>query len=151
MTHAEQAREYFLKGYNCSQAVFAAFCDETKLDKETALKLASSFGGGMGKMREVCGACSGMFMVAGLLYGPADGEFETKAAHYAFIQDMANRFKQRNTFLRCKDLLGGLKTDTLPTPQKRTEQYYKQRPCLRFVEDACNILDQIIQEQNEKA
>ena len=70
--HSDLARKLFKKGYNCSQSVFAAFCDETGLDMETALKIASSFGGGMGRLREVCGAVTGMFMVVGMKYGYTD-------------------------------------------------------------------------------
>ena len=145
MTHKEKARELFLQGYNCAQAVFVAFCDVTGMDEETALKLSSSFGAGMGKMREVCGACSGMFMVAGMLYGYNELDDEAKAEHYAFIQKMAEEFKERNDgTVICRDLLKNLATNITPIPDKRTDEYYKKRPCLKFVEDAADIMDKYI-------
>ena len=145
MTHKEKARELFLEGYNCAQAVFTAFCDVTGMDEQTALKLSSSFGAGMGKMREVCGACSGMFMVAGLLYGYEKLDDKAKTEHYALIQKMGKEFKERNggTFI-CRELLKNLATNTNPVPEKRTEDYYKKRPCLKFVEDAAEIMDKYI-------
>ena len=150
MDHKEKARELFLKGYNCAQSVFAAFCDETGLDEETALKLSSSFGAGMGRMREVCGACSGMFMVCGMLYGYADSDNDKlKAEHYALIQKMASQFKERHKTVVCRELLSGLKTDTSPVPEARTEAYYKARPCLKFVETAAEITDLIIAEKKQ--
>lgn len=145
MTHKEKARELFLEGYNCAQAVFTAFCDVTGMDEQTAIKLSSSFGAGMGKMREVCGACSGMFMVAGLLYGYEKLDDKAKTEHYALIQKMGKEFKERNggTFI-CRELLKNLATNTNPVPEKRTEDYYKKRPCLKFVEDAAEIMDKYI-------
>ena len=97
MNHAQKARELFLSGCSCSQAVFAAFADDFGMDQDTALKLASSFGGGMGRLREVCGAASGMFAVAGLLKGYDDPKAkEEKAEHYALIQNLAGEFKKEN-------------------------------------------------------
>ena len=102
MTHQEKARQNFLNGYNCAQAVFCAFCDVTGMDEREALRLSSSFGGGMGRLREVCGAVSGMFMAAGLLYGYDDLEDKSlKAAHYARIQDLAARFSSQKKSLIC--------------------------------------------------
>lgn len=144
----EQARALFLGGYNCAQAVFAAFCDETGLDAETALRLSSSFGGGMGRLREVCGACSAMFMVAGLLYGYSDpADRDAKAAHYALIQRLAAQFQERNGTLLCRELLAALKPDTEPNPTPRTDDFYKTRPCLKFVEDAAELLDRLSAER----
>ncbi len=150
MTHAEIAREYFIKGYNCSQAVFAAYSDITGIDPKNALRISAPFGAGMGKMREVCGACSGMFMVAGVLFGYDEASDENKAQHYSLIQELAERFKNRHETIICRDLLKNLETDTSPVPQKRDEHYYKTRPCLRFVESACEILDEFIEEKNNE-
>ena len=148
MNHTEKARELFLSGCNCAQAVFTAFSDVTGFDEETALKLSSSFGAGMGRMREVCGACSGMFMVCGMLYGYADvNDSKLKAEHYALIQKMAEQFKEQHNTVVCRELLAGLKTDTSPVPEARTEAYYKTRPCLKFVETAARIMDSIIAEK----
>ncbi|MBQ8781137.1 MAG: C_GCAxxG_C_C family protein [Oscillospiraceae bacterium] len=147
--HKEKARELFIKSYNCSQAVFGAFCDVTGMEEETALRLASSMGAGMGRMREVCGACSGMFMVCGLLYGYSDSsDDKAKAEHYALIQRMAAMFKEKHGTVICRELLAGLKTDTKPVPEARTEEYYKVRPCLKFVETAAEIMDIIIKEKS---
>ena len=146
MTHKEKAREYFLKGYNCSQALFAAFSDVTGMDEETALKISAPFGAGMGKMREVCGAVSGMFMVAGLIYGYSENpNAEVKEEHYKIIQHLAEEFKKENGgSIICRELLAGLKTNTLPAPDERTAEYYKKRPCLKIVESAAEILDNYI-------
>lgn len=148
MDNVERARELFLGGCNCAQAVFAAFCDKTGMDEETALRLSSSFGGGMGRMREVCGACSGIFMIAGMLYGyGADDDGTCKAAHYALIQRLADEFKEKNGTIICRELLRSLKPDSTPTPKKRNDEYYKTRPCLRFVEDAAGIVEKLIEER----
>src|SRR5574344_1186871 len=135
------AKELFENGYNCSQSVFCAFCEDFGIDFETGLKLSSSFGGGMGKLREVCGAVSAMFMIAGLKYGyisPNDIELKTK--HYKLIQDLAEQFKEKNNSIICRELLG-ITTDGF-TPQKRDENYYKTRPCVKFVKDAANIIEE---------
>lgn len=143
--HAEKACRLFMEGRNCSQAVFAAFSDITGIDEGLALRLSSSFGGGMGRMREVCGAVSGMFMVAGVLYGysSADDDAE-KAEHYRRIQLLAEKFKEKYNTINCGELLKNLKVNTNPVPEKRTEEYYKARPCIRFVETAAEILDEYI-------
>lgn len=147
MNHSEKAAELFAQGRNCSQAVFAAFCDVTGLDNETALLLASSFGGGMGRMREVCGACSAMFMVAGLLYGyTSTDDNQEKAAHYSRIQQLAGQFRDSYGTILCRELLQGLKVTSDPKPEERTEKYYKVRPCIRFVRTASEILDRYIAE-----
>lgn len=144
--HAEKACRLFMEGRNCAQAVFAAFSDITGIDEEFSLRLSSSFGGGMGRMREVCGAVSGMFMVAGVLYGysSADDDAE-KAEHYRRIQLLAEKFKEKYNTINCGELLKNLKVNTNPVPEKRTEEYYKARPCIRFVEAAAEILDEYIE------
>ena len=150
MKHSKIARELFLKGYNCSQSVVGAFCDVTGMGLEDALKLSAPFGAGMGKMRETCGAVTGMFMVAGMLYGYSDEAPESKEEHYKLIQKLANKFKEKNNgTIICRELLKELKTDTLPKPSVRDEKYYKERPCARFVEDACDILDELIAEKSK--
>ena len=147
MTHQEKARQNFLNGYNCAQAVFCAFCDVTGMDEREALRLSSSFGGGMGRLREVCGAVSGMFMAAGLLYGYDDLEDKSlKAAHYARIQELAARFSSQEKSLSCRELLGLTETHSAPEPSDRTQEYYQSRPCPRIVETAARILDQYIEE-----
>ena len=145
MDHSLQAAELFLSGYNCAQAVAVAFSDVTGLDADFFARMASSFGGGMGRMREVCGAVSGMLMVAGLLYGydsPSDDA--AKKAHYGLVQDLAGQFREQVGSIVCRDILKNPPSD--PTPSPRTAEYYRQRPCARMVVLAAQILDRYIEE-----
>ena len=113
----------------------------------SALLLSSSFGGGMGRLREVCGTCSAMFMVAGLLYGyTSTDDHSEKTEHYRRIQELASRFREKHDTIICRELLKGLKVTSDPEPEKRTEQYYKVRPCIKFVRTAAEILDRYIAE-----
>jgi len=141
MNHAQKARDLFLSGCSCSQAVFAAFADDFGMDQDTALKLASSFGGGMGGMRETCGAVSGMLMAAGLKWGYSEvGDLDVKTAHYARVRTLIESFKEEHATIACRELLahlGELKKD----PSARTAEYYKTRPCVLFVETAAQLLD----------
>ena len=144
MNHSERAVELFVEGYNCAQAVAAAFGDLTGLDEKTAAKMASCFGGGMGRMREVCGAVSGMLMVAGILYGYDDPKAtKEKRELYAQVQAMAGRFREELGSIVCRDLLKNPPSDPNPTP--RTEQFYKDRPCARMVATAARIMDEFIE------
>lgn len=146
--YSKKGKEFFLKGYNCAQSVFCAFSDELGIDFETALKLSSSFGGGMGRLREVCGAVSAMFLIVGLKYGYTEpNNDEIKESHYERIQNLAKEFEKTNGSIICRELLNlDLKYD-IPTPEKRNEQYYKDRPCLKLVESACEILYNYISNQ----
>lgn len=144
--HTDIACKLFAEGKNCAQAVFLAFADVTGLDEELALKLSSSFGGGIGRMREVCGACSGMFMVAGILYGYSSPDDAEKAEHYRRIQYLAERFKEKHNTINCGELLKNLSVTSDPVPEKRTAEYYNARPCIRFVETAAEIMDEYIRE-----
>lgn len=143
MKRKEQAIAYFKEGYNCSQSVFLAFSDLTGFDQKTALRLAAPFGGGIGRQREVCGAVSGMCMVAGALYGYEDtGDKAAKAAHYETIQALCAEFRRRaGGSIICRDLLGKDAKDTAHTPSERTEAYYKKRPCAELVGEAADILE----------
>lgn len=139
--HADTAAELFVNGCNCSQAVFGAFAEDCGIDRETALKLSSSFGGGMGRLREVCGAVTGMFMVAGILSGYTDSdEKQKKDEHYTLIQQLAHEFNQAHSTYICRELLGKIGKDS-PVSAARTPQYYSSRPCVRFVITAAEILD----------
>ena len=141
----ERAQELFKHGYNCSQSVFGAFCEECGMDFETALKISSSFGGGMARLREVCGAVSGMFMVAGMKYGYTDPkDNESKAEHYKRIQELAEQFREKNGSIICRDLLGLSVQSESYIPEKRTEEYYKKRPCVELVGDAAEIIYEFI-------
>lgn len=139
--HSEKAAELFVNGCNCSQAVFGAFAEDCGIDFETALKLSSSFGGGMGRLRETCGAVTGMFMVAGLLRGYSDtNNKEAKDNHYKLIQELANEFKGVYQTYNCNELLGNIGKGTYVSAP-RTAEYYKTRPCVNFVVTAAEILD----------
>ena len=143
--YGKKAMELFNEGYNCAQAVFLAFEDKYNIDRKTALNLSSSFGGGMGRLREVCGAVSGMFMVAGLLYGYNEPEdLEGKKIHYARIQELAKVFEEENDSIICRVLLGTGEGKDEPTPSKRTPEYYKERPCAYFVGTAAAIMEEYI-------
>lgn len=164
MNHSQKAMDLFQNGCNCSQAVFAAFCDETGMEYETALKLASSFGGGMGRLREVCGAVTGMFMIAGLKYGYVDlNDTDAKAEHYQLIQSLAKEFKDRCGSIICRELLemnekatnilpeSGItaSSDTSPIPSPRTESYYAGRPCAELVGVAAKIMEDSIKSKEK--
>lgn len=147
MSRRETAMEYFKNGYNCSQALVMAFQDLVPVEPELLLKMSSSFGGGMGRLREVCGAVTGMFMIAGFLYG-FDGSESTgeKAEHYGRIQELAHRFEEEHGTIICREMLGlSVRRDT-PVPEERTKEYYKRRPCVEIVGDAAEILEQYISE-----
>ena len=141
---SDKAKELFKQGYNCSQAVLGVFCEELGLDFETAIKISSSFGGGMGRMREVCGTVSGMFMAAGLAYSTPDNN---KAEQYKIVQELAKRFKDQNGSIICRELLEGIESSTSPIPSERTETYYKKRPCIELVGDSVEILEEFMKEQ----
>ena len=140
MNHENRARELFRAGYNCSQAVLLAFSDVTGLDEKTATILSSSFGGGMGRLREVCGAVSGMFMVLGALEGYTTPNDNTlKMELYAKVQKLAGEFRQENGSIICRELLDGTPSST-PNPTERTPEFYQKRPCGEFVKIAADIV-----------
>lgn len=148
MNHKEKAAELFNNGCNCAQAVFGAFCDVTGIDFDTAMKLSSSFGGGMGKMREVCGACTGAFAVAGALWGYTDvNDSKAKKEHYALVRRIADEFKAKHGTIICDALLKGIANTKGEDPAERTPEYYAVRPCCRFVMDVAEILDNLIDEK----
>ncbi len=135
------AKAYFLEGYGCAQSVLLAFCDETGMTKEQAARLASSFGGGMGRLREVCGAVSGMFMVLGINKGYSDPSSKTeKDEQYAKIQELAEMFKNKHDSIICRELLKGVETTQGTASEERTGDYYDRRPCARYVEDAAKLI-----------
>jgi C_GCAxxG_C_C family probable redox protein len=136
----ERAKELFRQGFNCSQSVFAACADMYGMDEQTALRVAASFGGGIGRMRQTCGAACGMFVLAGLANGSAKaGDAEGKKQNYALVQDLAAKFKQVNGSLICAELLGIAPKPQEPTPETRTEAYYQKRPCVEMVANAVRI------------
>ena len=145
--YAQKAMALFKEGYNCSQALCLAVADQYPIEESLILKLSSSFGGGMVRLREVCGAVTGMFMVAGLLYGYDDPKADAeKARHYARIQELAHAFDAQSGSIICRDLLGLTHKEDEPTPEKRTESYYHKRPCVEKVGLAAAILEQYLQQ-----
>ena len=142
MENYKKAIEYFKQGYNCAQSVFLTYCEQFNIDKTTGLKLSSSFGGGMGRLREVCGAVSSMFAILGLKYGYTDNDNdEIKAKHYSLIQQAADKFKSEHDTIICRELLNLDEKTSTPIPSKRTEEYYQNRPCEYFIKTACEIID----------
>lgn len=140
-----RAKELFLSGYNCTQSVFLAYRDLTDLDERTAAIVSSPFGGGMGRLREVCGAVSGMTMIAGFLYPNFDpSDSQSKKANYAAVQELAEKFREENGYIVCRDLLGLAVQKEDPTPSPRTESYYKRRPCAEYVAIAARIVGEKI-------
>ena len=138
---------HFREGYNCSQSLVLSFADLLPLEESVLLKLSSSFGGGMGRLREVCGSVSGMFLVCGLLYGydgPETGP--VKAEHYARIQELARRFEEKHGSIVCRELLGLSVRRESPVPEARTAEYYRKRPCPEIIGDAAEILERFISE-----
>ena len=147
----EMAVSMFKEGFKCSQSVVAAFADKYGFTREQALKMSASFGGGIGRMRETCGAACGLFLLAGLETGSTEGtDREGKATNYALVQELAEVFKERNGALRCADLLGlSKKEPVVSTPEARTDQYYAKRPCVKMVEEAARIWCEYLQKQEK--
>ena len=143
MDHSILAAELFLEGFNCAQAVAVAFCDVTGMDKTEAARMAAPFGGGMGRMREVCGAVSGMFMVLGSLYGYDNSDADSKKkALYQQVQALAEQFREENGSIICREILKNPPSD--PNPSPRTAEYYAKRPCARMVMTAAKLMDEFI-------
>ncbi len=143
----DRAYELFKEGYNCSQAVFGAFAEELGVDFETALKLASGFGGGIGRMREVCGAFTGLTMAASMIYGYNDPKAtDTKAELYEKIRALADKFREENGSIICRELLGLQQAEKSAVPEARTSEYYKKRPCAELCRYAADLLEQFIKD-----
>ena len=145
----QRALALFKEGYNCSQAVALAFADMVGMDEKMLVRMTSSFGGGMGRLREVCGAVSGMFFVAGALYGyeePGVVGQQEKAAHYTRIQELAAEYRTINGSIVCRELLGlEIAEADQPTPELRSAEYYKKRPCGQLVMLAATIMEEYIE------
>ena len=142
MTRAEHAAELFASGYNCAQAVALAFCDLTGFSKEQTARMLAAFGGGFGRLREVCGAVSGMTFVYGCLYGYEAPNPEAQMKVYETEQALAAQFKEKAGSIVCREILKNPPSDPVPSP--RTEEYYASRPCVRMVYTAANILESYI-------
>ena len=142
----EKAVALFKEGYNCSQSVVAAFADMYGFTQEQALKMGASFGGGIGRMRQTCGAACGLFLVAGLETGCTEGHNpQGKEANYKVVQELAEEFRKRNGSLICAELLGLAKNAPTPTtPDARNGEYYKKRPCSEYVGCAARIVGEYL-------
>lgn len=136
-----KAVELFNSGYNCAQSVTVAFADLYGLTKEQALHVSASFGGGIGRMRETCGAACGMFILAGFEKAAKDGaDKDGKAANYALVQRLAEEFKKRNGALTCRELLGlDEEKKESSVPSERNATYYATRPCAKIVKEAAHL------------
>lgn len=149
MDHGTKAAELFLQGYNCAQSVAVAFSDVTGLEETAVSRMVSGFGGGMGRLREVCGAVSGMVFVASVLYGySAPEDNKGKRELYALVQTLAEEFRAQAGSIICRELLDNPPSD--PNPSPRTAEYYKERPCARMVLLAGQILDRYIADHPPK-
>ncbi|MBP5393652.1 MAG: C_GCAxxG_C_C family protein [Bacteroidaceae bacterium] len=151
-SRVQLAVELFMQGYGCCQSVVCAFSDLYGLDEEMALKVSAGFGGGVGRMRLMCGTCSALVILAGLEKGQTRGEDrEGKAACYQLVRDLLESFKQRNGSINCAELLqmSGLKAETnTAQPDERNAEYYRVRPCARKVESAARIFAEYLNSQN---
>ncbi len=150
----EKAVSFFKEGYNCSQSVLLAYAEDYGIERNLALRMAASFGAGMGRMREICGAFSGILFVAGLETGATEGcDREGKMANYELVQKLAEVYRERNGSIYCKELLGlvpkgqaGVSNEVFrdAKPEERTAEYYKKRPCPELIGMACDIIDEVI-------
>lgn len=146
----QKARDLFKAGYNCCQAVAMTFADVIGLSEDEIARLTSGFGGGMGRMREVCGTVSGMTMVAGAMIPANDvSDKDAKTANYALVQEMAGEFKQMNGSIICRELLGLSKPEGTPVPSDRTAEYYKKRPCGELCGLAAGIVARKLKNKGE--
>lgn len=147
VSRIEQAVRTFESGYTCAQSVFATYADLFGMDRETALKLASPMGGGIGRMREVCGVVSAMALLAGLKEGNTDPESEEgKEQIYLLTRALADKFKDQNGSIICRELLGIDGREESAKPSKRTEEFYATRPCRRLIAEAAKIIEEMLLE-----
>ena len=140
---AERGAALFHQGCNCAQSVFCAFSDQLGMDRNLAMRMSASFGGGIGRMREVCGAVSGMALIAGFFTGSTVPEDqEAKGANYQLVQDLAQELRAEHATILCRELLGLTEVDGVAMPEARTEQYYASRPCETLIRHACAIIEE---------
>ncbi|MBQ7373856.1 MAG: C_GCAxxG_C_C family protein [Clostridia bacterium] len=148
MSKGELAKKYFEEGYSCSQAIVLAFADCINVEKSILLKLSSSFGGGFGRLREVCGAFSGMSMVVGYVFGYDKDDGQNKMAHYALVRELAEKFKQKNGgSVVCRELIAGTEKLSAENPSVRTDEYKHKRPCSEIVKNAGEVLQELLLEK----
>lgn len=148
MTRQEKAEALFLEGFNCSQSVFTAFSDLFGIDEKTAKTISAGLGGGVGRLREVCGAVSASAMVLGYITAATEGkDSDGKEKNYALVREFTERFKAIHGSIICRDaLMLKSKTPYSSKPDERNAEYYKSRPCLKIVSDAAGIVEDMIKE-----
>ena len=145
--HGERARALFLSGMTCAQAVLCAFEDETGLDRDLAMRMASGFGAGLGGLREVCGTLTGAILALGVIEGWTEpGDFEAKRAHYARVRLLAERVRQAEGSIVCRELLAAAGVSPRAEPSRRTGEYYKKRPCPELAAEAARLLEALLAE-----
>ena len=144
MERSQLAKQYFREGYSCAQALVLTFKDLINLNEKDLLKIASPFGGGMGRIRETCGALTGSFIVLGYLYGNPTSDIKKKEEIYVRVQEIAKKFIEVNGFMACRKLLNLDHKIDQPKPEERSNDYYKKRPCLDIIASAAQILDEYI-------
>ena len=143
MDRVQKAEDLFKSGYNCSQSVIGAVCDDLGLDFDTAMKFSEGFGGGMGRMRLTCGAVSGMVMAVGMVMSRGDADGDTRAEVYAKVHELADKFSAENGTIICSQLLGLDKSNEYnPMPETRTDNFYKKRPCVELVKQCVKIIEE---------
>lgn len=148
MTREDKAEQLFRSGFNCSQSVVGAFCDDFGIDFDTAMKLTEVFGGGFGRMRLVCGAVSGMGVVSGMALSRGAGEGNTRELVYGKIHELAEKFKANNGSIICAELLGlDKKNEYNAKPEERTEAYYKKRPCIECIRECVRLAEEGLKDQ----
>ncbi len=151
MSRAERAKEYFLQGYACSQAVALAFSDLFKMEKEELIKMTLPFGGGFGRLRLTCGAVSGMTFVVGETFAESDNTPENKQRTYAIVQELCGKFKEQTGSLICGELLASMDVpvEVGGKAEARTKEYYQKRSCADLVACAANIVEEYLKENGK--
>lgn len=145
-----RAREAFEQGYNCSQAVVVAYADVLGQDADALALLVQPLGGGMGRLREVCGAVSGMFMVSHVAHrGASATDRQARTRIYSGVQLLADRYRKECGSIVCRELLGLKQHSDTPVPEERTPEYYKRRPCSEYVAFAARLVGEYLNEQSE--
>ena len=149
MSRSERAKEKFLQGYACSQAVALAFCDVMGADEASVSKIMLPFGGGLGRLRLTCGAVSGMAAVVGMVFADAENSPENKKKVYAIVQELCAKFQAETGSLICSELLSGMKVpvEVGGVAEARTAEYYRKRSCADMVALAAQIVEEYLQEQ----
>ncbi len=150
MSRSERAKEYFLEGYTCSQAVTLAFADIVGVEKETLTKLTLPFGGGLGRMRLTCGAVSGMAAIIGLAFGEAERSAENKKTVYGIVQELCGKFQAEYGSLLCGELLSGkVPVEIGGVAEARSQEYYKKRPCAEMVAFAAGLVEDYLRKEGK--